>query len=150
VVRDLVVELEGFLDRLQKVRPWIIEAKEAAALEGTHRQTPEELAAFKKFSMCINCMLCYAACPVVANEPDFLGPAAIALGHRYNQDSRDHGAAERNEVFREDGGVFACSFANECTEVCPKHVDPGYAIQEAKLLTLMDWAKSFVVPRGKR
>src|SRR4029453_12334767 len=85
---------------------------------------------------------------VVANEPDFLGPAAIALGHRYNQDSRDHGARERNEVFREDGGVFACSFANECTEVCPKHVDPGYAIQEAKLLNGIDWAKGFVVPRG--
>ena len=125
VVRDLVVELEGFLDKLQVVRPWIIEAKDAARVEGTHRQTPDELAAFKKFSMCINCMLCYAACPVVANEPDFLGPAAIALGHRYNQDSRDHGAAERNEVFREDGGVFACSFANECTRGVPEARRPG-------------------------
>jgi fumarate reductase iron-sulfur subunit len=150
VVRDLVIDMEGFLDRLQEVRPWIIEAKDAARAQGVHRQTPEELDAFKKFSMCINCMLCYAACPVVANEPDFLGPAAIALGHRYNQDSRDHGAAERHEVFRGDGGVFACSFANECTEVCPKHVDPGYAIQEAKLLNLIDWAKSFVVPRSRR
>lgn len=147
VVRDLVIEMEGFLDKLQAVRPWIIEAKEAAGRQGTHRQTPEELEVFKKFSMCINCMLCYAACPVVANEPDFLGPAAIALGHRYNQDSRDHGESERNQVFRDEGGVFACSFANECTEVCPKHVDPGYAIQEAKLLSLIDWATGFVVPR---
>jgi fumarate reductase iron-sulfur subunit len=147
VIRDLVVELDGFMERLQDVKPWIMVAKERAIEEGTYRQSPEELEEYKKFSMCINCMLCYAACPVVANEPDFLGPAAIALGHRYNQDSRDEGAPERNEIFREDGGIFACSFANECTEVCPKGVDPGYAIQQAKLLNVLDWARSLVLPR---
>jgi fumarate reductase iron-sulfur subunit len=147
VIRDLVVELEGFMERMQAVKPWIMVAKERAVDEGTYRQSPAELEEYKKFSMCINCMLCYSACPVVANEPDFLGPAAIALGHRYNLDSRDEGAPERNAVFREEGGVFACSFANECTEVCPKGVDPGYAIQQAKLLNVLDWAKSFVVPR---
>lgn len=148
VVRDLVIEMDGFMERLQAVKPWIIESKDAARVEGTHRQSPEELAAFKQYSMCINCMLCYAACPVVANEPHFLGPAAIALGHRYNQDSRDHGASERHEVFRGDGGVFSCSYANECSEVCPKHVDPSKAIQQSKLLNVLDWARSFVVPRG--
>ena len=70
--------------------------------------------------MCINCMLCYAACPVVSNEPEFLGPAAIALGHRYNIDSRDEGARERNQIFRGEGTVFSCSYANECSEVCPE------------------------------
>ena len=148
VVRDLVVELEGFMERFQKVKPWIIEAKEQAAIEGTHRQSPAELANFKQFSMCINCMLCYAACPVSANEPDYLGPAALALGHRYNQDSRDHGSSERHEVMRDEGGLFACSFANECSEVCPKNVDPAGAIQQAKLQNVIDWATGFVVSRG--
>jgi len=148
VVRDLVVELEGFMERFKKVKPWIIEAKEQAAIEGTHRQSPAELANFKQFSMCINCMLCYAACPVSANEPDYLGPAALALGHRYNQDSRDHGSSERHEVMRDEGGLFACSFANECSEVCPKNVDPAGAIQQAKLQNVIDWATGFVVSRG--
>lgn len=147
VVRDLVVELEGFMERLQKVKPWMLVAKERAIEEGTNRQTPAELEAFKQFSMCINCMLCYAACPVVSNEPDFLGPAAIALGHRYNQDSRDEGSHQRQAVFREEGGVFSCSYANECSEVCPKNVDPSAAIQQAKLLNVIDWAKSLVLPR---
>jgi fumarate reductase iron-sulfur subunit len=147
VVRDLVVELEGFMERLQKVKPFILRAKERAVEEGPFRQSPEELETFRQFSMCINCMLCYAACPVVANEPDFLGPAAIALGHRYNLDSRDDGAARRHEVFREEGGVFACSYANECSEVCPKHVDPSGAIQQAKLQNVLDWARSLVLPR---
>ena len=150
IVRDLVVELEGFMDKFQAVKPWIVTAKQRAAEEGTTRQTPEELEAFKQFSMCINCMLCYAACPVVANEPEFLGPAAIALGHRYNMDTRDDGARERNEVFRGEGTVFSCSYANECSEVCPKNVDPAAAVNQAKFNAVIDWATGFVVPRGGR
>ena len=148
IIRDLVVELEGFMEKMKTAKPWIMSAKERAAEEGPTSQSPEELAAFKQFSMCINCMLCYSACPVVGNEPDFLGPAALALGHRYNQDTRDEGSSERNEIFRDEGGVFACSYANECSQVCPKNVDPSAAIQQAKLLNVIDWAKSFVVPRG--
>jgi len=150
VVRDLVVELEGFMDKFKSVKPWIIRAKQKAAEEGTYRQSTEELSAFKQFSMCINCMLCYAACPVVANEPEFIGPAAIALGHRYNMDSRDEGATERNARFRDEGTVFSCSYANECSEVCPKDVDPAAAVNQAKFNAVIDWAKSFVVPKGGR
>jgi fumarate reductase iron-sulfur subunit len=154
IIRDLVVELDGFMEKFQSVKPWIIRAKEQAddleALneKGTYGQTPEELASFKQFSMCINCMLCYSACPVVANEPEFLGPAAIALGHRYNLDSRDQGADERNEVFRGEGPVFSCSYANECSEVCPKNVDPAAAINQAKFGAVIDWMKGLVLPKG--
>lgn len=148
VIRDLVTDIEGFMERFKAVKPWIIRAKERAVEEGTHRQSPQELEDFRQFSMCINCMLCYAACPVVGNDPHFLGPAAIALGHRYNLDSRDEGATERNQVFLEHGGVFSCSYANECSEVCPKHVDPAAAVQQAKALSLVEWAKGLVLPRG--
>lgn len=147
VIRDLVIDLDGFMEKLHGVRPWIIRAKQRAAEEGTYRQSPEELEQFRQFSMCINCMLCYAACPVVANEPEFLGPAAIALGHRYSLDSRDEGAGERNRIFRGEGTVFACSYANECSEVCPKNVDPAAAVNQAKLKAVIDWAAGLVLPR---
>ena len=147
VIRDLVVEMDGFMEKFQSVKPWIIRAKELAAEDGPVRQSPEQLEEFKQFSMCINCMLCYAACPVVANEPEFLGPAAIALGHRYNVDSRDEGADERNRIFRGEGTVFSCSFANECSEVCPKNVDPAAAVNQAKLNAVIDWATKLVLPR---
>jgi fumarate reductase iron-sulfur subunit len=150
VIRDLVVEMDGFMEKFQSVKPWIIRAKELAAEDGPLRQSPEALEEFKKFSMCINCMLCYAACPVVANEPEFLGPAAIALGHRYSLDSRDEGAAERNRIFRGEGTVFACSYANECSEVCPKNVDPAAAVNQAKLNAVIDWAAGLVLPRGEK
>ena len=146
IIRDLVVEMEGFMEKLQSVKPWIIRAKERAVEEGPMRQSPAELEEFKQFSMCINCLLCYAACPVVANDPEFLGPAAIALGHRYNLDSRDEGDRERNQVFRGEGTVFSCTYANECSEVCPKHVDPAAAVNQAKFTAVIDWATGLVMP----
>jgi fumarate reductase iron-sulfur subunit len=148
VVRDLVVELEGFMEKFQKVKPFILRAKELAVEAGPTRQSPAELDDFRQFSMCINCMLCYSACPVVATEPDFLGPAALALGHRYNLDTRDEGQRERNAVFRDEGGVFSCSYAGECSVVCPKHVDPSGAIQQAKLANVVDWLSGLVLRRG--
>jgi len=150
VIRDLVIEMDGFMEKLKSVKPWILRAKELAVEAGPVRQSPAQFEEFKQFSMCINCMLCYAACPVVANEPDFLGPAAIALGHRYNVDSRDEGASVRNQIFRGEGTVFSCSYANECSEVCPKHVDPAAAVNQAKFNTVIDWAKGLVLPRGGR
>jgi fumarate reductase iron-sulfur subunit len=154
IVRDLVVDLDGFMHKFRKVKPWIVRAKEQAEdtgvlnARGTFSQSPAQLAEFKQFSMCINCLLCYAACPVVANEPEFMGPAAIALGHRYNLDSRDEGAHERHEIFRGEGTVFSCSYANECSEVCPKNVDPAAAVNQAKFGAVIDWAKGLVLPRG--
>jgi fumarate reductase iron-sulfur subunit len=141
VVRDLVVELDSFMHKLKSVKPWIIRRVEKELEHGEYLQTPDELAEYKQFSMCINCCLCYAACPVLAHNPDFVGPAAIALGFRYNQDSRDEGEAERFGVLAGHAGVWSCSYANECSEVCPKGVDPAAAINRSKLVSALQWAR---------
>ena len=74
VVRDLIIQLDDFLVKLKKIQPWIVRKDgEKPVSEGEYLQTPAEHARFKDFSMCINCMLCYAACPVYGLEPDFLG-----------------------------------------------------------------------------
>ena len=148
VVRDLVVEITDFLEKLQKVKPWIIRKDNKPLAEGEFLQTPEQLEQFKQFSMCINCLLCYAACPVYGLDPLFSGPAAIALAQRYNMDSRDQGARERLDILSQHEGVWGCTFVGECTEVCPKHVDPAGAIQQYKLTAAMEWFKSFLLPGG--
>src|SRR5207302_5952806 len=68
VMRDLIVEITDFLSKLTKVKPWIIRNEDNAP-ESEYLQTPEELDTYKQFSMCINCLLCYAACPVYGLEP---------------------------------------------------------------------------------
>jgi len=139
IVRDLVVELDSFMDKLKSVKPWIIRKIEKDATDGEYLQSPDELETYRQFSMCINCCLCYAACPVLAHDEKFIGPASIALGFRYNQDSRDEGEAERFDVLSSEHGIWACSYANECSEVCPKHVDPAAAINRSKLLAAVQW-----------
>src|SRR5258708_2047518 len=147
VVRDLVVDITAFMRKLKKVKPWIIRKEEKPLSEGEYLQTPDELDAFKQFSMCINCMICYSACPIYGLEPTFIGPAAIALAQRYNRDSRDQGAQERLEVLSEHDGIWQCTFVGECTKVCPKNVDPAGAIQQYKLTSALHWFRT-LLPRG--
>ena len=150
IIRDLVVEIGDFMRKLVMVKPWIIRPNEQDVSAGEYRQTPAELDEYKQFSMCINCMLCYSACPIYGLEPGFIGPAAIALAQRYNLDSRDEGSAERLDVLSEHDGIWGCTFVGECTEVCPKHVDPAGAIQRYKLTAALAGLKSFVLPRSAR
>jgi fumarate reductase iron-sulfur subunit len=148
VVRDLVVDMTSFMNKLQSVKPWIMRDWERPVEQGEYRQTPEEVEAYKQFSMCINCMLCYSACPVFGRDPDFIGPAALALAHRYNMDSRDHGTAERHEAIAVDWGLWDCTFVGECSVVCPKDVDPAAAIQREKVLKTTDTMFSMMLPFG--
>ena len=149
IVRDLVIAMTDFMDKLVQVHPWIVREEEQPLSAGEYLQTPEELDLYKQFSMCINCMLCYAACPVYGLDPQFIGPAALALAQRYNLDSRDQGTQQRLDVLSQHEGIWACTFVGECTQVCPKHVDPAGAIQQYKLTATKEWFKSFLLPWRK-
>jgi fumarate reductase iron-sulfur subunit len=150
IVRDLVIDISDFMRKLRQVKPWIIRKEERPLGEGEYLQTPEQLDAYKQFSMCINCLLCYAACPIVGLEPGFIGPAAIALARRYNLDSRDEAARERLAILSEPDGIWQCTFVGECTKVCPKEVDPAGAIQQYKVAGTAHWFKSWLLPWGTR
>ena len=150
VVRDLVVNMDDFMNKLDTVKAWLVPNEEKPVAEGEYHQTPEELSEFKQYSMCINCMLCYSACPVYGHDSDFIGPAAIALAQRYNLDSRDAGAEERAEAIFSHEGIWKCTFVDDCTRVCPKNVDPAAAIQQAKVTATKDWFRSVLMPRRKK
>jgi len=149
VVRDLVIEMTDFMNKLKSVKPWIIRDEEQPVEEGEYLQTPSALYDFKQYSMCINCMLCYSACPVYGLDPQFTGPAALALAQRYNFDNRDHGQQERMETANTEEGIWSCTFVGECSVVCPKGVDPAGAIQRYKVSGAADWWKSLLMPYGK-
>ncbi len=150
VERDMVISLDDFMVKLESVKPWIIREVDKPLSEGEYLQTPSQLADFRQFTMCINCMLCYAACPVYEQEEQFLGPAVIALAQRYNLDSRDEGNDERNELVWSKEGIWDCTFVGECSAVCPKHVDPAAAIQQAKVEATNGFFLSFLKPLGRR
>lgn len=149
IERDLVVGLDGFIDRLEAIKPYIIRKDDKPIDEGAYVQLPKQLKRFKHHTLCINCLLCYSACPQMGLNPDFLGPAALALAHRYNLDSRDEGRRERQKVTGSAEGVWECTFVSACSDVCPKGVEPAGAIQEQKVQNSLDWFLDRLVPGRK-
>jgi fumarate reductase iron-sulfur subunit len=150
VIRDLVIDIGDFMRKLVRVKPWIVREDEQPVSEGEYLQTPTQMDEYQQYSMCINCMICYAACPVYGLDEQFIGPAAIALAQRYNLDSRDDGARDRLDVLIHPDGVWGCTFVGECTRACPKDVDPAGAIQRYKLTAATESLKAFLLPRGAR
>jgi fumarate reductase iron-sulfur subunit len=150
IVRDLVIDMSDFMHKLKRVKPWIIREEEKPVSDGEYLQSPGQLAEYKQYSMCINCMLCYAACPIVGLEPGFVGPAAIALAQRYNFDNRDQGKDQRREALSDDDGIWECTLVGECSVVCPKAVDPAGAIQRYKVSAATEWWKSLLLPWAGR
>jgi fumarate reductase iron-sulfur subunit len=150
ILRDLIVDISDFLQKLTNVKPWLIREKDEDASGEEYLQTPAQAEMFRQFSMCINCLLCYAACPVYGLDPLFTGPAAIAIAQRYNMDSRDQGANARLDILSQHEGIWGCTFVGDCTRVCPKHVDPAGAIQQYKLTAAKEWIKSLLMPWGGR
>lgn len=150
VERDLVIVLDDFVAKLTSIKPWIIREEERPLSQGEYRQHPAEMDRYHQFSMCINCMLCYSACPVYGMDNRFLGPAATALAQRYNLDSRDQGRADRQDVIAGDEGIWECTLVGECSTVCPADVDPAGAIQQAKVSSTIDWFRNVLMPWGKR
>jgi len=148
IQRDLAIDQGDFVRKLETVKPWIITPEPRTPADGPNRQTPEQIDDYYQYAECINCLLCYAACPQYGLNGKFTGPAALALLHRYNADSRDAGTAERMEVINAEDGVWGCTLVGYCSEVCPKGVDPARAINQNKINSTKDYFLRFLAPRS--
>jgi succinate dehydrogenase / fumarate reductase iron-sulfur subunit len=136
VVKDLVVDMEGFFRQYRSVKPYLI--NESAPPERERLQSPEEREAFDDTTKCILCAACTTACPSFWANGEFVGPAAIVQAHRFVFDSRDEGAAERLEILNEDSGVWRCRTIFNCTQACPRGIEVTRRIGEVKKALLVN------------
>ncbi|HLA34332.1 MAG TPA: succinate dehydrogenase/fumarate reductase iron-sulfur subunit [Rhodocyclaceae bacterium] len=148
IERDLVIVMDDFITKLESIKPYIIPKEPRTLAEGEYLQTPAERDIYEQFSSCINCMLCYAACPQYGLNPKFVGPGIMALLHRYNVDTRDGGLEQRMGLVHSEDGAFNCTAVGYCSEVCPKHVDPANAVNQNKTNSAKDYFLRFVKPAG--
>ncbi len=142
IERDLVVTVSDFVKKIESIYPYLVPRVSRSLEEGEYLQTPAELARYESFSDCINCMLCYAACPQFGANPNFIGPGAMALLQRYNGDSRDNGQQARLDRIHGEDGVWSCTAVGICSEVCPKLVDPANAVNQNKTKSALDFVLS--------
>jgi fumarate reductase iron-sulfur subunit len=150
IERDLVVGVDDFIDKLESIKPYLIPKEPRRLEQGEYLQSPHQLEQFEQFSSCINCMLCYAACPQYGLDSKFTGPGVLALLHRYNADSRDGGREQRMALVNAEEGVWSCTAVGYCSEVCPKGVDPANAVNQNKVNSAKDFFLRFLKPRGAR
>jgi succinate dehydrogenase / fumarate reductase iron-sulfur subunit len=136
VTRDLVTDFSVFFQKHRSVLPYIVREDVDLNLNREYMQKPEEVIEFLMFSNCIKCGLCYSACPTNAMDRSFLGPQAMAAAYRYVADTRDGAQGKRMEVLDASHGLWNCHFAGSCSDVCPKGVDPAFAIQQLKTLAI--------------
>jgi succinate dehydrogenase / fumarate reductase iron-sulfur subunit len=140
IVKDLVPDLAPMFEAHRELLPYLIrdDAQEQENPTNEYGQTPHELEQYLQFSYCIKCGCCMAACPTVATDPEYAGPMPLAQAQRYNSDTRDAGFGARREVLSSSSGPWRCHFAGECSQVCPKGVDPAKAIQLMKQDLVLD------------
>ncbi len=148
IERDLVVAADDFIDKLERITAYLVPKEPRTIEQGEYLQTPRQLQQFLQYSGCINCMLCYAACPEYGLNEKFLGPGLLALMHRYNDDSRDGGRDGRMELMNAEEGVWVCTAVTYCSEVCPKKVDPANAVNQNKLNSALGYFGRFLTSQG--
>ncbi len=129
VLKDLIVDLDIFFERVEWIRPYIIASD---APETERYQSQEDRKKFDEAIRCILCACCVGACPVSNENDGFLGPAPLVQAFRRIFDSRDEERSERLQQLDYDNGVWACENHFECTKACPKEIPVTKSINTMK------------------
>lgn len=120
IIKDLVVDMDDFFDKLQRVKPYLILDKPIPDKE--FFQSPGEFEEIVDAINCILCGACTSSCPSLWGNDDYLGPAALLKAYRFIFDSRDDGTDERLDIINDRNGLWRCHTIFNCMEACPKHI----------------------------
>ena len=131
VVRDLIVDMTMFFKQYESDKPYLINHEQPPARE--RLQSPAQREELNGLYECILCASCSTACPSFWWNPDkFVGPAGLLQAYRFIADSRDQATAERLDDLDNTYRLFRCHTIMNCTDVCPKSLNPAKAIGKIK------------------
>ena len=135
VVRDLVVDMTLFFKHYHEIRPYLV--NDEPPPERERLQSPEERERLNGLYECILCASCSSFCPSQWWNPErFIGPAGLLQAERFIVDSRDRATAERLAFLDDVYKLYRCRTIMNCTEVCPKGLNPARAIESIRLQQL--------------
>ena len=136
VIKDLVPDLTHFYAQYASVKPWL-QSRTPAPPDSERRQSPEDQQKIDSPSACILCACCSTSCPSYWwNSERYLGPAALLAAYRWIVDSRDEATGERLNDLEDPFKLYRCHTIMNCTEACPKDLNPAKAIAEIKTMML--------------
>jgi len=123
VLKDLVVDIQPFYKKVNNITPVV--------QEGAETNADVDKTSFEQVNMvsnCIMCGACYSDCTAMTQNPDFLGPAALAKAFRFVSDPREGQKTDRLKELSEKNGIWDCTRCGMCVDACPKGVAPMEAI----------------------
>ena len=134
VVKDLVPDLTNFYAQYAAVKPWL-RTQTPPPPDRERLQSKEDRAKLDGLYECILCASCSTACPSYWwNGDKYLGPAALLQAYRFIADSRDEETGARLDELEDPFKLYRCHTIMNCTNTCPKGLNPAKAIGEIKKL----------------
>ncbi|MFH1090158.1 MAG: succinate dehydrogenase/fumarate reductase iron-sulfur subunit [Pseudomonadota bacterium] len=130
VLRDLVMDIEKAYERVDQVKPYLIDPAPLPENQDMYSIRPPDLDRYLNATRCINCFCCAAAC--ISSHRSFLGPNAMLAGIVRLMDPREQEKEERWKILYSDRGVYRCHSSMACSFVCPKEIDVAHFIALAK------------------
>jgi len=135
IIRDLIVDMTLFFQQYHSVKPYVID--DDPMPERERLQSPEEREQLDGLYECILCACCSTACPSFWWNPDkYVGPAGLLQAYRFIADSRDKALNERLGDLEDPYRLFRCHTIMNCTDVCPKGLNPALAIGRIRELLI--------------
>ena len=140
IQKDLIVDMEPFWKALFAVEPYLFSGDKSP--EKGYRIDEREMEKIDQYVNCILCGCCYSACPVVARDERYLGPAALAKLYRFVGDPRDRRGFKRWSRVNTETGAWGCDTVFKCNEVCPRKVRPADGIEALRRRLVIGKLKS--------
>jgi succinate dehydrogenase / fumarate reductase iron-sulfur subunit len=140
IIKDLVVDLTTFFEKYKVIKPYIVPIKPPPEREWI--QSPQQRSKINDSTDCILCAACYSSCPSVWTGKKYLGPAAILHAYRFAADSRDGILRDRVELLGSEDGLWRCHTIFNCTEACPKSLNPARFIESLKRTATKEMLKA--------
>ena len=131
VIKDLVPDLSQLYAQYASLKPWL--QTETPPPDRERVQSQDERKELDGLYECILCFSCSTSCPSYWwNGDKYLGPAALLQAHRCIKDSRDEATGERLDELEDPFRLYRCHTIMNCTNACPKGLNPAKAIGEIK------------------
>lgn len=133
VMKDLVPDLSHAYAQYEMIEPWI-QADSPLTPDKERLQSPQEREKLDGLWECVLCFSCSTSCPSYWwNSDRYLGPATLLQAYRWIADSRDEKMAERLDALEDPFRLYRCHTIMNCTNTCPKGLNPAKAIGEIKM-----------------
>ena len=133
VIKDLVPNLNQLYKQYQSIEPWLQVEQKSEIADKEIYQSKQDREKLDGLYECIMCACCSTSCPSYWwNGEKYLGPAVLLQAYRWIIDSRDEERVKRLKKVADELKLFRCHTIMNCTNTCPKGLNPAKAIGSIK------------------